>query len=31
MGHHKIMPMALCPSQIPQTGLRPNPGFHNST
>jgi len=31
MGHHKIIPLALCPSQIPQTGLIPNPGFHSET
>jgi len=25
------MPLALCPSQIPQTGLGPNPVFHSET
>jgi len=25
------MPLALCPSQIPQTGLGLNPGFHSET
>jgi len=30
-GHLKIMLLALCPSQIPQTALGPNPGFHSET
>ena len=29
VGHLKIIPLALCPSQTPQTSLGMNPGFHS--